>query len=233
MKNKFLIVIGFVLTFKPVLSENYYIALDYFNKKQISKSIQLFQKVANDSNSNYQAKAMFNLAVIYDNGYGVNADKTKALYYYNVASEMNNEFAMYNLGWMYQVGENLNKDTVKAFELYSKSAEKGHPQATFNLANMYFSGEGTTKDIQTAYKLFLQSKIRGIKESEYYINLISRDLSFEELNFLNEENKQLIEKKIDLPEPINKWLNFRRKFSYDIYYMNICYNENKFLLWRI
>ena len=108
---------------------------------------------------------------------------------------MNNEFAMYNLGWMYQVGENLNKDTVKAFELYSKSAEKGHPQATFNLANMYFSGEGTTKDIQTAYKLFLQSKIRGIKESEYYINLISSDLSFEELNYLNEENKQLIEKK--------------------------------------
>ena len=56
---------------------------------------------------------------------------------------------------------------------YIKSAEKGHPQATFNLANMYYSGEGTTKDIETAYKLFLQSKIRGIKESEYYINLIS------------------------------------------------------------
>ena len=114
---------------------------------------------------------------------------------------MNNEFAMYNLGWMYQVGENLNKDVVKAFELYSKSAEKGHPQATFNLANMYYSGEGTTKDLQTAYKLFLQSKIRGIRESEYYINLISNDLSLEELNYLNEENKQLIEKKIDLPEP--------------------------------
>ena len=66
MKNKFLIVIGFVLIFKPVLSENYYIALDYFNKKQISKSIQLFQKVASDSNSTYQDKAIFNLAVIYD-----------------------------------------------------------------------------------------------------------------------------------------------------------------------
>ena len=204
MKNKFLIVISFILICKPVLSESYFIALDFFNKKQVSKSIQLFQKVASDSNSIYQDKAIFNLAVIYDNGYGVKADKTKALYYYNIASEMNNEFAMYNLGWMYQVGENLNKDAVKAFELYSKSAEKGHPQATFNLANMYFSGEGTTKDVQTAYKLFLQSKIRGIKESEYYINLISSDLSFEELNYLNEENKQLIEKKIDLPEPKNE-----------------------------
>ena len=121
-----------------------------------------------------------------------------------MASDLDNEFAMYNLGWMYQVGENVNKDTVKAFELYSKSAEKGHPQATFNLANMYYSGEGTVKDLQTAYKLFLQSKIRGIKESEYYINLISSDLSFEELNYLNEENRQLIEKKIDLPEPQNE-----------------------------
>ena len=201
MKKKFLFVFCFILVCKPVLSENYFVALDYFNKKQISKSIQLFQKVASDSNNIYQDKATFNLAVIYDNGYGVKADKTKALYYYNIASEMNNEFAMYNLGWMYQVGENLNKDVVKAFELYSKSAEKGHPQATFNLANMYYSGEGTTKDLQTAYKLFLQSKIRGIRESEYYINLISNDLSLEELNYLNEENKQLIEKKIDLPEP--------------------------------
>ena len=201
MKNKLLIIIYIFLIGKPVLSENYFVALDHFNKKQITKSIQLFQEVATDSSSTFQDKAIFNLAVIYDNGYGVKADKTKALYYYNIASDMNNEFAMYNLGWMYQVGENLNKDAVKAFELYSKSAEKGHPQATFNLANMYYSGEGTTKDLQTAYKLFLQSKIRGIKESEYFIKLISSDLSFEELNYLNEENKKLIEKKIDLPEP--------------------------------
>ncbi len=117
---------------------------------------------------------------------------------------MNNEFAMYNLGWMYQVGENINKDAVKAFELYKKSAEKGHPQATFNLANMYYSGEGTTKDLQSAYRLFLESKIKGIEESEYFIKLISNDLSFEELNFLNEKNKKLIEKTIDLPEPVEE-----------------------------
>jgi TPR repeat protein len=201
MINKLLIIVFFFLISKPVLSENYFVALDFFNKKQISKSIQLFQKVASNSESSYQDKAIFNLAVIYDNGYGVRADKTKALYYYNIASDMNNEFAMYNLGWMYQVGENLNKDAVRAFELYTKSAEKGHPQATFNLANMYYSGEGTTKDLETAYRLFLESKIRGIKESEYYIKLISSDLSFEEMNYLNEENKKLIEKKIDLPAP--------------------------------
>ena len=204
MKNKLLIIVSFFLISKPVLSENYFVALDFFNKKQINKSIQLFQKVASNPESSYQDKAIFNLAVIYDNGYGVRTDKTKALYYYNIASDMNNEFAMYNLGWMYQVGENLNKDAVRAFELYTKSADKGHPQATFNLANMYYSGEGTTKDLETAYRLFLESKIRGIKESEYYIKLISKNLSFEEMNYLNEENKKLIEKKIDLPAPPNE-----------------------------
>ena len=158
-------------------------------------------KIANDKQSTFRDKALFNLAVIYDNGYGVNPDKTKALYYYNMASDLDNEFAMYNLGWMYQVGENVNKDTVKAFELYSKSAEKGHPQATFNLANMYYSGVGTTRDIKIAYELFLQSKIKGIEESEHYIKLIKNMISVEELNFLNEEYKTLIERKIDLPEP--------------------------------
>ena len=113
MKNKILALVLFLLVSNPVMSETYYIALDHFNKKKIKKSIQLFQKVADDKNSTYQDKAIFNLAVIYDNGYGVKPDKTKAIYYYNIASDMNNEFAMYNLGWMYQVGENINKDAVK------------------------------------------------------------------------------------------------------------------------
>ena len=51
MKNKLLIIVSFFLISKPVLSENYFVALDYFNKKQISKSIQLFQKVASNPDS--------------------------------------------------------------------------------------------------------------------------------------------------------------------------------------
>ena len=184
------------------LCNDYYRALDLFNRKKINQSIELFKSVANNHKNEDRSKAYFNLAVIYDYGYGVGIDKTKALYFYKKSSKLNNEFAMYNLGWMYQTGENVNKDAVKAFNLYTKAADKGHAQALYNLANMYYSGTGTTKDYKVAYKLFLKSKIKGVEESKYYIEKISDDITPEELNFLNEEFESLIEKKIDLPVPV-------------------------------
>jgi len=184
------------------LGSDYYKALDLFNRKKINQSIDLFKTVSRNTKDENRSKAFFNLAVIYDYGYGVGVDKTKALYFYEKASILENEFALYNLGWMYQTGENVNKDAVKAFKLYSKAADKGHAQALYNLANMYYSGTGTTKDYKIAYKLFLKSKIKGVEESQYYIEKISGDITPEELSFLNKEFESLIEKKIDLPIPI-------------------------------
>ena len=40
---------------------------------------------------------MFNLAIIYDNGFGIAADKTRALHYYKAASDFSNIYAQYNL----------------------------------------------------------------------------------------------------------------------------------------
>ena len=81
MKYKYLVFLFCLLTNTQLIADNYFKALDLFNKKKITESIQLFQKVAVDNKNKYQDKALFNLAIIYDNGYGVNADKTKALYY--------------------------------------------------------------------------------------------------------------------------------------------------------
>ncbi len=184
------------------LGSDYYKALDLFNRKKINKSIELFKSVSRNTEDENRSKAYFNLAIIYDYGYGVGVDKTKALYFYEKASRLENEFALYNLGWMYQTGENVNKDAVKAFNLYSKAADKGHAQALYNLANMYYSGTGTTKDYKVAYKLFLMSKIKGVEESQYYLEKISGDITPEELNFLNKEFESLIEKKIDVPIPV-------------------------------
>ena len=66
---------------------------------------------------------MFNIALIYDNGFGVQTDKTRALYYYEAASQLSNKFALFNLGWMYYNGENVNKDVIKAFELYKLASD--------------------------------------------------------------------------------------------------------------
>ena len=202
---KYFLLLFLIFSFSfNVNSNDYYKALDLFNKKKVEESIIKFKKVADDKTNDKRSDAMFNIALIYDNGFGIRADKTKALYYYEGAAELSNKFALFNLGWMYFNGENVNKDVIKAFDLYKLASDFGHPRAMFNLANMYYSGVGTVKDLKMAYKMFLKSKLNGIKESEFYINEMANILSVEELNLLNSEFDSLIEKKIVLPVSVNE-----------------------------
>ena len=73
----FIIVIGFSAS-----ANDYFKALELFNKKMIEQAIIHFKKVAAEENHEKRSDAMFNLAVIYDNGFGIAQDKTRALYYY-------------------------------------------------------------------------------------------------------------------------------------------------------
>tara|TARA_B100000927_G_C16303488_1_gene404431 strand:- start:61 stop:669 length:609 start_codon:yes stop_codon:yes gene_type:complete len=196
---KYLLLATFIFFNNSTNANDYFKALELFNKKKIEESILYFKKVANNPNNEKRSDAMFNIALIYDNGFGVQTDKTRAIYYYEAASQLSNKYALYNLGWMYFNGENVNKDVIKAFELYKLASDFGHPRAMYNLANMYFSGTGTVKDLKMSYKMFLKSKMNGISESEFYIQKISQTLKPEELNLLNAEFDSLIEKKIALP----------------------------------
>ena len=180
-------------------SNDYFNALELFNKKKINESVKLFQNVAKDEKHPKRSDAMYNLAVIFDNGFGISANKTRALFYYEAASDLSNMYAQYNLGWKYYNGENVNKDVIKAFQLYKAASDDGHPQAMYNLAHMYYSGIGTVKNLKLAYKTFLNAKISGINESNYFIDKITREITPQELLVLKEEFSSLIEEKIPLP----------------------------------
>ena len=197
---KTLIIIVLSIFFSNVsYSNDYFNALELFNKRKIEDSVELFKKVASNEKDPKRSDAMYNLAIIFDNGFGLQTNKTKALYYYEAASDLSNMYAQYNLGWKYYNGEDVNKDVVKAFELYKSAADYGHPQAMYNLANMYYSGTGTVKNLKLAFKTFLNAKIRGINESNYFIDKISNEISPQELIVLTEEFSSLIEEKIPLP----------------------------------
>ena len=191
-----------LFNFSILKADDYFKALQLFNMRKVDDSLILFKKVSLDKNHQKRSDAMFNLAVIFDNGFGTKTDKTRALYYYEEASNLSNKYAQYNLGWKFFNGENVNKDVIKAYELYKSAATSGHPEAMFNLANMYYSGTGTVKDLKLAYKYFLEAKINGIGESQYYIDKISKLLTPQELAFLENEYGSLIENKINLPEQV-------------------------------
>ena len=209
---KTLIIIVLSIFFSNVsYSNDYFSALELFNKRKIEDSVALFKKVAFNEKDPKRSDAMYNLAIIFDNGFGLQTNKTRALYYYEAASDLSNMYAQYNLGWKYYNGEDVNKDVVKAFELYKSAADYGHPQAMYNLANKYYSGTGTVKNLKLAFKTFLNAKIRGINESNYFIDKISNEISPQELIVLTEEFASLIEEKIPLPVIVeneeNNWLD--------------------------
>jgi TPR repeat protein len=180
-------------------SNDYFNALELFNKRKIIQSVELFKKVAFNETHPKRSDAMYNLAIIFDNGFGLQTDKTRALYYYEAASDLSNMYAQYNLGWKYYNGENVNKDVLKAFELYKSASDFGHPQAMYNLAHMYYSGIGTVKNLKLAFKAFLNAKIRGVNESNFFIDKISNEITPQELVVLTDEFASLIEEKIPLP----------------------------------
>tara|TARA_B100000886_G_C20384174_1_gene475280 strand:+ start:96 stop:713 length:618 start_codon:yes stop_codon:yes gene_type:complete len=199
-KKLFVTIFLFLIIHSTSLADDYFKALDFFNSKKVNNSVELFKKVAEDLEHQKRSDAMFNLAVIYENGMGVEINHTRALYYYEMASQLSNKYAQYNLGWKFYNGEDVNKDVIKAFELYKSSADFGHPQAMFNLANMYYAGIGTVKDLKLAYKTFLQARMHGIIESEYFIQEIASMLTPAELGFLNKEYSSLIENQILIPK---------------------------------
>ena len=199
---KTLLVILIILFSKISYSNDYFNALELFNKRKINESVKLFQNVAKDEKNPKRSDAMFNLAIIFDNGFGISPNKTRALFYYEAASDLSNIYAQYNLGWKYYNGENVNKDVIKAFQLYKDASDYGHPQAMYNLAHMYYSGIGTVKNLKLAYKMFLNAKINGINESNYFIDKIAKEITPQELLVLTDEFSSLIEEKIPLPRAL-------------------------------
>ncbi|KAG0001360.1 hypothetical protein BGZ79_004763 [Entomortierella chlamydospora] len=78
-------------------------------------------------------KAQYNLGVLYEKGYGVPQDYSKAGEWYQKAASYGHVSAQYNLGVVYHSGLGVAQDYFKAAEWYQKAAEQGHTRAQLNL----------------------------------------------------------------------------------------------------
>ena len=166
-------------------------AIDFLNKRLIKKSIQEFNNVAkNSEKTDEKANAMYNIAVIYDNGIGIEEDKNIAIAWYKKASELNHKIAQYNLGWMYYHGEIVEQNYFNALKYYNLSANQGYKKAQFNIATLYLVGLGTSKDNLKAYKWFKISSMNGIIQSNEFLVKLKSIMSNEEIK-IAEKNVNL------------------------------------------
>ena len=76
-----------------------------------------------------EARAQYDLGVMYDKGEGVPQSDAKAMEWYERAAAQGEPRAQYNLGLMYLNGQGVPPDIVKAYYWVSLSASHGNARA--------------------------------------------------------------------------------------------------------
>ncbi|MFQ5784790.1 MAG: tetratricopeptide repeat protein, partial [Alphaproteobacteria bacterium] len=106
-----------------------------------------FAALANEGD----ARAQFNLGVMYDKGEGVPQDYAEAAKWFRKAAEQGLAVAQTNLGVYFQRGKGVAQDYEKAAEWYRKAAEQDYATAQYNLGVLFEIGKGVAQsDVDAA-----------------------------------------------------------------------------------
>jgi len=161
----FLICIYIYIFIKREKSEKQYInnelvlVEDTINKIEIEKILEISSKLINQNDYNSaisqlekavllgSEKAMYQLANIYSEGKWVNENISKAVEFYQSASERNHPEALYELGICYLKGKGVEKNLQKGQDLLKRASILGSKEASDFLIK--------TKKVGINYILFL------------------------------------------------------------------------------
>lgn len=111
------------------------------------------------------AKAQYNLGVLFLNGWGVTQNYVAALEMYRLAASQGFPDAQFSLGVLYSKGQGIPKDYEQAFDLYRLAAKQGFVDAQHNLGVSYEFGSGVNQDRVLAHVWYNVASANGSKVS--------------------------------------------------------------------
>jgi len=123
------------------------------------------------------ADAQFNLALLYDNGWGVPQDYKTAVKWYTLSAKQGNARAQYNLAWMYDNGEGVPQDYKTAVKWYTLAAEQGVAIAQYNLGGMYAGGLGVLQDNLYAHMWWNIAASLGNEDASHNRDFIAEEMT--------------------------------------------------------
>jgi TPR repeat protein len=128
-----------------------------YQKGNYAAAMSYWRPLADQGN----ARAQFNLGLLYGHGQGVPQDYAQAIAWYRKAADQGNADAQFNLGAAYDNGQGVAQDYAQAIAWYRKAADQGDAFAQENLGSMYANGRGVTQDYVQAHMWFSLSASRA------------------------------------------------------------------------
>lgn len=109
-----------------------------------------------------QALAQYWVALLYEQGSGVERSHDKALEFLQMAANNGNYVAQFELGALYNDGAGgVTMDKARACSLFEKAADQGHVKAMHNTGYCYQVGVGGRKDASLAIKYYTRAAELG------------------------------------------------------------------------
>ena len=115
------------------IAQFYYSGVEGVVDQSYEKAVEWFEKVAEMENQAGREKAQVTIAVLFEEGRGVEQDFAKAAKWYTRAAQLGHELAQYQIGNMYELGLGVVQNYTTAKIWYEKAAEQGHENAQIRL----------------------------------------------------------------------------------------------------
>ncbi|NQZ80481.1 MAG: sel1 repeat family protein [Colwellia sp.] len=138
------------------------------NRGEFKAAIKEFEPLVLEGYS----PAQYQMALIYQKGYGVKKDQQKAFELFSLAAAQNYPDALFNLAIMYSEGKIVDKDLKTSFTLTEKAAQKGLASAQFNVGVAYFNGDGIKKDYLKASRWYEKAADQNYALAQFNLALM-------------------------------------------------------------
>ena len=101
--------------------------------------------------ANGDAKAQYNLGIIYRDGLGVKKDDVQSLTHFVEAAENGHMLGNYAVGLAFLTGQGSDIDAEAAIYYFTEAALLGHAISPVEIGNLYFQGTLIEKDLVSAH----------------------------------------------------------------------------------
>jgi uncharacterized protein len=146
---------------------------DAYDRGDYETAEKEYRRAAEEGN----ARAQFNLGVLYAKGHGVSQDDEQARQWYEKAAAQEYASAQVNLGNMYLIGQGVPKNYEMALFWFRRAVGQGHGVGLSNLGFMYANGRGVSQNFVEAHKWYNLAAAHGDKNAAAICDDLAKRMS--------------------------------------------------------